>query len=164
MKKDKIDEQDKRVEELEKKVEELNEKYLRALADYHNLQKQTDSWREEFTKYASGNLIGKLLGVLDGLEKAREHIKDEGLNLVIGKLQNILREEGLDEIELLGKEYNPETAEAISTQPGEKDNIIVEVLQKGYKLKDKIIRAGKVIVSVKLANRSKPEANDSEPA
>ena len=141
--------QDKKNEEQEKQITELNEKYLRALADYHNLQRQTDSWREEFTKYASSNLVRKLLEILDDLEKAQEHLGDEGLKLIIEKLQNILREEGIEEIEVLGKEYDPATAEVVSTEPGEKDNVVVKVLQKGYKLSDKIIRVAKVIVCQK---------------
>lgn len=148
MKKDNDQDQIKKIEELEKQVSDLNEKYLRALADYHNLQRQTDSWREEFTQYANKNLAGRLLEVLDDLEKASDHINDEGLKLVIGKLQNILKEEGLEEIEVMGKEYNPETAEVVSTEPGEKDHVVVKVLQKGYRLKDRVLRAAKVIVSI----------------
>ena len=144
----------------DKTRDEINEKYLRALADYQNLQKQTDLWREEFVQYASSNLVRKLLEILDDLEKAQEHIADEGLKLIIEKLQNILREEGVVELELTGKEYNPAEAEVISTEPaspaatqggpGEKENIISKVLQKGYRLKDKIIRPAKVIVWAKL--------------
>lgn len=148
MKQDKNDIKDTRVEDLEKQIEELNGKYLRALADYHNLQKQTDSWKEEFSQFACSSLVRKLLDVLDDLEKAQEHLKDEGLNLITGKLQNILGEEGLEEIEVLGKEFDPKTAEVISTKPGEQSNIIVGVLQKGYQLKDKVIRPAKVTVSV----------------
>ncbi len=140
MKKDKHDENDQ-------KLQELNDKYLRALADYQNLQKQTDSWKEEFVQYANSNLIIKLLAVLDDLEKAQDHIKDEGLGLIVGKLKNVLREEGVEELDLEGKEYNPAEAEVVSTEPSENNNIITKVLQKGYKLKDKIIRPAKVVVS-----------------
>ena len=146
MKRDKHEDQDQ-------KVAELNEKYLRALADYQNLQKQTEAWREEFVQYANGNLIRKLLEVLDDLEKAQEHLKDEGLKLIIGKLHNILRDEGVTEIEILGKEYNPAEAEVISTRPDQNDNIIVEVIQKGYKMKDKVIRPAKVVVATTIPSR-----------
>lgn len=139
----------------EQKLQEANEKYLRALADYQNLQKQTDSWREDFVQYAASGLIKKILEILDDLEKAQEHLQDEGLKLIIGKLENILREENVSELELVGKEYNPAEAEVLSTQPfdvsqgkpDQKDNIIVEVAQKGYRMKDKVIRPAKVVVS-----------------
>jgi len=143
MKKDKHDDN-------EQKLQEINEKYLRALADYQNLQKQTDSWREDFVQYANSGLVKKILEVLDDLEKAQEHLQDEGLKLIIGKLHNILREEGVEELELTGKEYNPAEAEVLSTQPGEQDNIIVEVLQKGYRIRDKIIRPAKVVVATTI--------------
>lgn len=132
------------------KQQELNEKYLRALADYQNLEKQTENWKNEFVQYANSGLVKKLLEVLDDLEKAQEHLQNEGLKLIIGKLENILREEGVEELELSGKEYNPAEAEVISTEPGEQENIIVKVLQKGYRLKNKIIRPAKVIVWAKL--------------
>jgi len=139
---------DKKIKELEEKLEETNNKYLRALADYQNLEKQTAGWKEEFTRYASVGLIRRQLDVLDDLEKAQEHLNDEGLKLIIEKFKNILAEEGLEELELMGAEFDPNLAEVVSTKPGEKDNIIVEVLQKGYKLGERMIRPGKVIVSI----------------
>lgn len=132
-----------------KQTDEFKEKYLRALADYQNLEKQTANWKEEFGKYASVNLVKKLLEVLDDLEKAREHINDDGLELVIGKLKKILQEEGLEELELEGKEFDPNLAEVVSTESGGQENVIKKVLQKGYKIKDKVIRVAKVTVWAK---------------
>jgi molecular chaperone GrpE len=156
MKRDKIDEN-------AQKLSELNEKYLRALADYQNLQKQTESWREEFVQYANSDLVTKILEVLDNLEKAQEHLQDEGLKLIIGKLHNILREQGVEELELSGKEYNPAEAEVISTKPGEENNRIAEVAQKGYRLKDKVIRPAKVVVSTNnQETRDNNQSNDQQ--
>lgn len=135
--------------ETEEKVDEFKEKYLRALADYQNLERQTAVWKETFVQYSNVSLISKILEVLDDLEKAQEHVKDEGLHLVINKLKNILGAEGVEELDLEGKEYNPSEAEVISTESGDEDNIVIKVLQKGYRIKDKIIRAAKVIVSIK---------------
>lgn len=129
--------------------EDYKEKYLRALADYQNLEKQTHIWKKAYSDYATLELVQKLLEVLADLEKAQDHLQDEGLQLVITKLKSILTSEGVAELDLDGKEFNPGEAEVISTEPGENDNIIVKVLQKGYKIKDKIIRPAKVIVSVK---------------
>ncbi|MCL4390021.1 MAG: nucleotide exchange factor GrpE [Patescibacteria group bacterium] len=134
----------------QEELEELKNKYLRALADYQNLEKQTANWKEEFSQYANVGLIRKLLEVLDDLEKAQDHIKDEGLELVLAKLKKILADEGLEELELEGKEYDPAQAEVISTEPGQENNKIIKVLQKGYKLKDKVIRVAKVVVWQKL--------------
>ena len=76
---------------LEAKIAELNDKYLRSLADYQNLEKQTRTWRNDFVKFANQDLILKLLEVLDDLEKAREHLNDDGLKIIIDKLNTILK-------------------------------------------------------------------------
>lgn len=129
--------------------EDYKEKYLRALADYQNLEKQTQNWKESYSVYAALGVIQKLLEVLDDLEKAQDHLKDEGLQLVINKLKSVLTSEDVEELDLEGKEFNPSEAEVIGTEPGEKDNTIIKMSQKGYKIKNKIIRPAKVIVSVK---------------
>ncbi|OGG07349.1 nucleotide exchange factor GrpE [Candidatus Gottesmanbacteria bacterium RIFCSPHIGHO2_01_FULL_42_12] len=136
-------------EEENNETQEFRNKYLRALADYQNLEKQTQNWREEFVKFANQGLISQLLEVLDDLEKAQDHLKDEGLQIVLDKLIKILKNNGIEELEVLGQEYNPEFAEVIGMEPGGNDNIIVKVLQKGYKLNSNVLRVAKVIVSKK---------------
>ncbi len=138
---------EEKIAELTGQLEEEKRKYLRALADYQNLEKQTANWREEFVKYANAGLIRKQLEVLDDLEKADEHLQNEGLKLIIAKLKNILTEEGLTELEVLGKEYDPNLAEVVGTGPGEQNNAVVGVIQKGYRIGEKIVRAAKVIVA-----------------
>ncbi len=130
-------------------IDEYKEKYLRALADYQNLERQTADWKQSFITFANVELIKKLLEVLDDLEKAQDHLKDSGLELVIGKLKTLLQAEGLEVLDLEGKDYSPEEAEVVSTQPDDKPNKVLKILQKGYKLKDKVIRPAKVIVSIK---------------
>lgn len=130
--------------------EELTNKYLRALADYQNLEKQTQAWREDFVKFANQNLIIELLEVLDDLEKANEHLNDEGLKIVLDKLRKILENSGLEELDVLNKEYDAITAEVVNMEAGEQNNVVAKVLQKGYKLNGKIVRVAKVIVWQKL--------------
>lgn len=137
------------VNPLEEQLVEAQQKYLRALADYQNLERQMQVWKEEFTKYANQGLIRKLLEVLDDLEKAQEHIKDDGLAIIVSKLRAVLVEEGVVEVEVLGKDYDANLAEAVGTEPGEEEHKVVRVLQKGYQLKDRVIRPAKVIVSTK---------------
>jgi molecular chaperone GrpE len=137
------------VNPLEAQLIEAQQKYLRALADYQNLERQMQVWKEEFTKYANQGLIRKLLEVLDDLEKAQEHIKDDGLAIIVSKLRAILAEEGVIEIEILEKDYDANVAEAVGTEKGEEEHKVVRVLQKGYSLKDRVIRPAKVIVSTK---------------
>jgi len=136
---------DNQTEELE----ELKNKYLRSLADYQNLEKQTVAWREEFVKYASQSLIVELLEVLDDLEKAASHLNDEGLNLIVDKLKVIFENTGLEEIKAEGEEFDPGQMECVGMEETERENVVVKVNQKGYKLNGKIIRVAKVIVSKK---------------
>lgn len=136
-----------KVTDLETKVEEINNKYLRSLADYQNLEKQTQIWRDEFVKFANQGLISKLLDILDDLEKAQEHLKDDGLQLIVDKLTSVLKTNGLEEIEVMGKDFDPVSAEAVEVVPGDEDHKIVGIRAKGYKLNGKIIRPAKVVVS-----------------
>ncbi len=130
-------------------VKDFKDKYLRALADYQNLEKQTQSWKEDFVKFASQNLIIQILEILDDLEKAQEHLPDEGLKLVLDKLQTILKNNGLEEIFCEGAAFDPNLCEAVEILAGEEDNKIVKILKKGYKLNGKVIRVAKVTVTKK---------------
>ncbi len=129
-----------------KALEELNNKYLRALADYQNLEKQTAVWREDFVKFSNAGLISQILEVVDDLEKACEHLNDDGLKLVLDKLKNILKNAGLEEILVDGLEFNPEQMEVVSVEPGEENNKVAKVVQKGYILNGRILRPAKVSI------------------
>ncbi len=140
------------IEQLKKQVEEFKNKYLRALADYQNLEKRISEEKFEIIKNANKHLILGLLPFLGNLEKAEVFIKDKGLKITKDHLFNILKEIGLEEIEVLNKEYDPNSAEVIDTVEGDKDNIVTEVLRKGYKLNDKILQVAQVKVSKKVKN------------
>jgi len=137
------------VEKITAQMEEYKAKYLRALADYQNFEKRVYDQREELIEMANRRLIIKLLDFLDNLDKAEAFIKDEHLHMIKKAFQKLLTEEGLKEIEVLGKDYDPYTAEVIDMVEGEKENQVVEVLRKGYELNGKIIRIAQVKVSKK---------------
>ena len=152
-KKDKPDELLKLKEEnedLKKQVEEYRNKYLRALADYQNLEKRVVEEKELIIKSANRNLILKLLPFLDALDKAEVFIKDQGLKIVKDNLIQVLKEVGVEEIDVLNKPFDPITSEAIDIVASDKDNIVVEVLRKGYRFQDKILRVAQVKVSKKV--------------
>ena len=128
---------------------ELHQKYIRALADYQNLAKRVEREKELFVKFANSVLILRMLPVLDNLERAQEHLKDEGIDLVIKQFKEALSSEGVNEVEGIGSEFNPEIHEAIAHGEGEEGKVI-EVFEKGYKLGDKIIRPAKVRVGKDL--------------
>ncbi|EKE14496.1 MAG: hypothetical protein ACD_12C00473G0001 [uncultured bacterium] len=136
--------------ELKKQVDEFKNKYLRAIADYQNLEKRVSDERLELFKIANQGLLIKILPFLDNLEKAELFIKDPGLKISKDHFMQILKEAGLKEIEMLNKDYDPVTAEAVELIPGKDENKVVEVLRKGYMFGEKIIRVAQVKVSKKL--------------
>ncbi len=142
--------QKKKQEKAQVPQEDYKDRYLRALADYHNLEKRASDQMKEHGKRATGALILQLLPALDNLEKAEVFIKDAGLKLVRDQLAQALYSAGLQEIEgLVGALYDPEVAEAIEAVVGETDNLITEVVRKGYKLHDRILRPAQVKVTKK---------------
>ena len=96
-------------------------------------------------RLANASLIDKLLGVLDDLERATNHIKDHGLKLILNQFKSVLETEGVQQIQAKGEEFNPETMDCVDMVPGPK-NKVVKVLLKGYKLNDHVIRPAKVQV------------------
>lgn len=137
----------------EKKVNEeaelLKAQLLRTLADYDNLVKRVEKEREILGKVASVGVIAKLLPVLDNLENAQEHIEDSGLAICIGEFKKVFNEEGLTEIDpKIGDEFDEHLMEAIEVTAGERDNLISEVVLKGWKFNDgQVVRHAKVKVS-----------------
>jgi len=128
-----------------KKIKDLELKWKRALADYHNLEKRIDKEKEFFVKFSNAQLLASLLPVLDDLERAKKHLKDQGLSLAVNKFKEVLQKENLEEIKAQGEEFNPELMEATEIVKGPK-NRVVEVVNKGYLLNNKVLRVAKVKV------------------
>ena len=137
---------------LKQQVDEFKNKYLRAIADYQNLEKRVGEERFELMKMANKNLLIKILPFIDNLEKAELFVKDEGLKISKDHFIQILKEAGLVEMDLFNKDFDPNFAEAIDIIPGKEENKVVEILRKGYKFEDKIIRVAQVKVSKKIIN------------
>jgi len=138
------------IDKLTKEVNEWKNKYLRALADYQNLEKRFLGEKEEIIKSANFQLIIKLLPFLDSLDKAEVFIKDQGLKIAKENLLRMLQETGLKEIEVLDKEFDPNLAEAVDIVAGEKDDVVIEVLRKGYQMNGRILRVAQVKVTKKI--------------
>lgn len=131
------------------KTEEYKSKYLRALADYQNFENRVGAQREELINNANKNLVIKLLSFLDNLDQAEVFVKDDHLKLIKDSFHKLLKEEGLKELDIKGKEYDPYTAEVIDMVESEKENQVVEILRKGYEMNGKILRIAQVKVSKK---------------
>lgn len=143
------DNHNKEHEECEKATEEYKSKYLRALADYQNLERRVRDERSEMIKIAQARVIEELLPFLDTLHQAEVFVKDPGLKMVKDSFFQKLSELGVKEIDLLNKEFDPHTAEAVELIDGDKDNMVVEVLRRAYELNGKLLQIGQVKVSKK---------------
>jgi len=144
------------VEKLKEQIAELNDKYLRQAAEFDNFRRRNAKERVELIQTAGKDVITDLLVVLDDSERAQKQMETtddvnqikEGVQLVFSKLRNTLSAKGLKPMESIGKEFNPDLYEAITEiNAGEEmKGKVVDEVQKGYYLNDKIIRHAKVVV------------------
>jgi len=130
---------------LEERVADLDNKWKRALADYDNLLKRIDREKKEFIEFANAGLIQKLLAVLQDFERVEKHIKDQGLILAIEHLKKVLKEQGVEEIESLGNNFDAQRMECVEKVKG-KENQVVEIVNKGYKMWGRVIKPAQVKV------------------
>ncbi len=133
------------IENLKARIEELDSNYKRVLADYQNQNRRFKEAQGQIIKFANASLLEKILANIDSLEMASAHLKDSGLTMIIGQLQETLKSEGLQLIESDGKPFDPTTMDCIEVVPGDKD-LVVETLTKGYLLDDKVLRPARVKV------------------
>ena len=148
-----------KINTLEKELEEWKSAYARKLADFQNYSKRKDNELIELKKYAAEGLILKILDNVDNLERAVSASKEnkdadsliEGLDMVLKGIKEVLTSEGLEEIEAEGKEYDPYEHQAMMVENIEdKDNnVVLDVFNKGYRLKGKVIRPSMVKVNKK---------------
>jgi molecular chaperone GrpE len=146
------------LESLRKQAEESQERFLRTQADYENFRRRSRQEKEEFAKYASQKLIEQLLPIVDNFERALTSSKEtkdmdsltKGLDMVSRQIDQLLVQEGLQAIETVGQAFNPDFHQAImQVESAEhEEGIVVEEVQKGYMLKDKVIRPAMVKVSM----------------
>jgi len=152
----KIDPKDIRIEELEKNNLDLIDTLKRLQAEFENYKKRVENQRLENIQGAARNIITQILPVFDNFEAAINATNEEdkksemfkGFEIIFLQLKNILEENGVKEIACKGEDFNPYEHEALLQEPSEeKDNSVLEVLQKGYKLHDKILRHAKVKIA-----------------
>ena len=151
---------EEKIAKLELEVQEWKNSYTRKLAEFQNFTKRKETEVSEMKKYASEGIIVKLLENIDNLERAENASVEtknfdalvEGVNMILRNLKYMLSEEGVEEVEAgEGVKFNPYEHQAMMTE--EKDDldndVIVQVFQKGYKLKGKVIRPAMVTVNKK---------------
>lgn len=145
------------IELLKRQLEDLNDKHLRLIAEYDNFRKRTLREKMELSKSAGEGLLLALLPVIDDFDRARAHLGTasdldavkEGIDLIYNKFQEFLKQHGVTEIETEEQEFDSELHEAVTKIPApseDKKGKIIDCIQKGYKLNDKVIRYPKVVV------------------
>ncbi len=133
--------------QLREEIQVLDQNWKRALADYQNLVKRIDTDKREFIKFVTTQTISKFLPSLDLLEMAVNHNNDQGLNLAVKQFKDVLREEGLQEINpQIGDQFDHTIHECLEVLPGGDNDTIAQVLLKGYKIGESVIRPAKVKV------------------
>jgi len=146
-----------RIAELERLAEENQSRFLRAQADFDNFRRRTLKEKEELAQYASMKLIEQMLPVLDNFERAIQSGAEaatadafvKGVDMIYRQLFQVLEAEGLKAMEPVGQPFDPEMHQAIMQVASEEyeDGIVVEAVQTGYWMKDKVIRPAMVKVS-----------------
>lgn len=156
-KKVKKDKNKQKIEELTKEIEELKDKNMRVTAEMLNTARRKDEETSRLLKYKNEDMILELLPVIDNFERAlssntsSEEILNyqKGMEMIYTSLINILNKFEVKEIDALNKEFDPSVHQAVMQEEKEgiASNIVIEVMQKGYIYKDKVIRPAMVKVS-----------------
>jgi len=145
------------IEMLNQKNEELKDKYLRLVAEYDNFRKRTAREKIDLRDSVKASVILDFIPVVDDMDRAMIHlaeVKDieatvEGIKLIHQKFSDFLKTNGVEEIEAKDKEFDTDLHEAITRFPVEEEDKkgkVIDVVQKGYKINDKVIRFSKVVV------------------
>lgn len=145
------------LEEKEAELSELKDKYLRLFAEFDNFKKRTVKEKLDLMRTAAQDTVSALLPVLDDFDRAKASSDDkntdekfsEGVSLVYQKLYSVLKAKGLEPMESTGQGFDPELHEAITKIPVPAEDMkgkVIDTIEKGYYLKDKIIRHAKVVV------------------
>lgn len=142
---------------LAKKYDELNDSYLRLHAEYDNFRKRTLKEKTELIKSGGERVLLDIITLVDDFERALESVNRtddkeslvEGINLIHAKFIGFLKQHGVKEIETIDEPFDPDRFEAVTTIPVEEESrkgLVVDCIQKGYEMNEKIIRYPKVIV------------------
>jgi len=151
---------------IEKQIEELNDKLLRSLAENQNLRKIHEKEKEDLIKYSSSSFAREILNFADNLERAfglfkedpkfkSEEFKDTmlGIELIEKELVNSFDKNGIKSFESIGKKFDPNFHQALNEVESEQENgIVINEIQKGYMLNDRLLRPALVSISKKKPN------------
>ena len=151
------------IEALQKQLVEAQEEaktnlsgWQRAQADFENYKKREEGKQKDLVEFAKEVTVAKLLPTLDSLEQGLRHMPEgtdeawkKGILATLNQLDKALEEMGVRKIEAVGKKFDPNFHEAIREVAGEEDGTVVEELQTGYQINDKVVRPSQVVISKK---------------
>ena len=132
------------IEELKQQLIQAKDKEARALADYQNLVRRSQQERLALFKLASKEFVQGILQPLEFLSLAAAQINDQGLNMVLTQLWDALREQGLEEIEVINKPFDLNSMEVVDTENEGKK--VIKVVRKGFRLNGEVIQFAKVVL------------------
>lgn len=149
--------EDTQLKELGEKLAEMNDKYIRLSAEFDNYRKRTLKERMELTKTAGEQLLKGVLPVVDNFERALKSMEQasdvaalkEGVDLIYVNFKDYLARNGIKEVETIGTDFNTDMHEAVTTIPASTPDMkgkVIDCIEKGYMLNDKVIRFAKVVV------------------
>ena len=142
---------------VEEKLAEMQDRYMRLSAEFDNYRKRTLREKMDLSKYAGEDLLLSIIPLMDDFERALKHIDTnsdcaalrDGINIIYGKFSDFLKQNGVKEIDSLNANFNVDLHEAVAkvqVEDADKKGKVVDIVQKGYFLQDKVLRFAKVVV------------------
>ena len=151
-------------EAIEEKIKQLEDQNLRLRADFENTKKRLERDKLEAIKFANERLLGEILPIVDHLDRAMDSLAEghdpvkvkEGLKIAQGELHEVLELHGVQAVQSLGQEFDPQFHEAVGVVEGSKakDGTILEEVQRGYLLNGRLIRPSRVRIAQKTEDRN----------
>lgn len=144
------------IEQKQKEIEDHVDTLKHLQADFQNFTKRVEKDKTEFALYSSYKVLAKLISVIDAYEKALENLRASctpeqvnGLEMINKQLHRLLEEEGVKAIPAIGNKLDPFKHDVVDIVNGDEDNVVIAEVQKGYAMREKILRPTKVIISQK---------------
>lgn len=145
----------KELEKLKRERDEYLDGWKRSKADFLNYKKEEGERFQEMAEYIKGGLLVKILPILDNLVRAEKEIPEKqkgnkvykGFLHIVGQWRGFLKSQGIEEIQAMGKAFNPEVHEAVGEGEGKESGVVIEEVEKGYTMNGKLLRPAKVKVT-----------------
>lgn len=157
------------VGDLQREVDHLRDRLMRTLADFDNYRKRVEREREDDRKYATVEMLREIVGVVDNLERAleAEGTQDDlkrGVEMILRQIEDVMRRSGVEEVQAIDREFDPAVHEAVSRVEDSEVDVpqVVEEMQRGYTVHDRLLRPAIVRVAVPTTRTEEPDGEGEE--